>query len=333
MKTAYLFVNGDPGRCNAVDFADVVAANLLQQALNFAPAWGLLAPAVAQWPADMAIPADTDVLRSVPVYCRPSGPDDPDGAVAYHWFNPKTGRSECVVLTDVVASLPGAFIDNLSTAAGHECCEENRDEFGAEWQDLPDGNGRAEAFEVCDRVQSASYAITVARADGSKRDVQVTDFLLPQGFSMTPLAPGVRPDFMGRLPSEEPRKVLGDAGDGKGAGYAAIRNADGTEVEVDGDKRNALRYSHGTLKRHGVNVDALRAQLATPKRSTSNMTAGRTGYEAYSAFSGGKSLATGADLPGWEALPGNIREGWEWAATAIRKQFRVEHGMPEHHGK
>jgi hypothetical protein len=40
-------------------------------------------------------------------------------------------------------------------------------------------------------------------------------------------------------------------------------------------------------------------------------------YEAYFEKAGGKSLATGQSLPGWEALSAPIKEAWEAAATAV----------------
>lgn len=44
---------------------------------------------------------------------------------------------------------------------------------------------------------------------------------------------------------------------------------------------------------------------------------GRQAYEAYSRHTGGKSLATGADLPTWDALPEPIRQAWIVAAARI----------------
>ncbi|MCL4851804.1 MAG: hypothetical protein KJZ78_10530 [Bryobacteraceae bacterium] len=42
-------------------------------------------------------------------------------------------------------------------------------------------------------------------------------------------------------------------------------------------------------------------------------------YEAYFERAGGKSLATGQSLPYWDALPVEIKEAWEAAATAVVK--------------
>ena len=46
---------------------------------------------------------------------------------------------------------------------------------------------------------------------------------------------------------------------------------------------------------------------------------GREGFEAYSRHAGGKSLATGEPLPGWDDLPESIREAWRVAGEAISK--------------
>lgn len=46
--------------------------------------------------------------------------------------------------------------------------------------------------------------------------------------------------------------------------------------------------------------------------------AGAAAYEAYRAQSGGKSLATGAPIPAWSALPPPIQAAWETAAAAAK---------------
>ena len=43
---------------------------------------------------------------------------------------------------------------------------------------------------------------------------------------------------------------------------------------------------------------------------------GKTGYEAYAKYTGGKTF-DGRDMPTWDALPENIREAWRAAARAI----------------
>lgn len=47
------------------------------------------------------------------------------------------------------------------------------------------------------------------------------------------------------------------------------------------------------------------------------MTYGQIAYQAYCGFSGGKSLISGAPLPGWDELPRAIRDAWEVAGYAV----------------
>lgn len=44
---------------------------------------------------------------------------------------------------------------------------------------------------------------------------------------------------------------------------------------------------------------------------------GQIAYEAYRAYSHGKSLATGASIPEWECLRPDIKAAWEAAAFAL----------------
>lgn len=44
--------------------------------------------------------------------------------------------------------------------------------------------------------------------------------------------------------------------------------------------------------------------------------AAQAAYEAYSAEAGGKPLVSGAVLPAWDELPGEIRAAWLAAAIA-----------------
>lgn len=46
-------------------------------------------------------------------------------------------------------------------------------------------------------------------------------------------------------------------------------------------------------------------------------TLGQIAYEAYSGYSGGKSLVSGADLPVWDALASEIRSAWQVTANAV----------------
>jgi hypothetical protein len=58
-------------------------------------------------------------------------------------------------------------------------------------------------------------------------------------------------------------------------------------------------------------------------------TLGKTAYEAYFQYADGKSLATGAILPGWDALKSDIREAWEVAAFAVLTAAPHHHHWPE----
>lgn len=49
---------------------------------------------------------------------------------------------------------------------------------------------------------------------------------------------------------------------------------------------------------------------------TAGKSPGQLGYEAYRAKAGGKSLVSGATLPGWEDLAAEIRDAWEAGAMA-----------------
>lgn len=265
MRYVFVCENRDSIHVTAQDFADMIAAAALQQAEDFAPTWGVEPAAViATFAENLGQPIDG---KMVPVALRVTNGTDPDGAIAYHWVDPTTKEPAIVVLTDVVASMSAGsssstFLDNLAVAVTHEICECREDLFSDEWAELPDG--RLEAKEACDRVQSASYGKTVKRIDGSTAVVQVTDFLTPDGFALVPT--GEKADFMDVLPRATPRAVLPDKGDGKGGGYAIVRNADGSETQVDGDRRAALRYSHGALAHRGVDIPRVRAMLAaSPK--------------------------------------------------------------------
>jgi hypothetical protein len=50
---------------------------------------------------------------------------------------------------------------------------------------------------------------------------------------------------------------------------------------------------------------------------TSTLTFGEIAYNAYCAFSGGKSLVSGADLPAFSATTPGIQDAWQAAAQAV----------------
>jgi hypothetical protein len=49
---------------------------------------------------------------------------------------------------------------------------------------------------------------------------------------------------------------------------------------------------------------------------------GQIAYEGYFAFSNGKSLISGAQLPTWEAQDERIRNAWEAAAFCVLQQVK-----------
>lgn len=53
-------------------------------------------------------------------------------------------------------------------------------------------------------------------------------------------------------------------------------------------------------------------------------TYGQIGYEAYRAHTGGKSLATGQEIPLWENLAPVIQSAWEAAGEAIVTDYSTE---------
>lgn len=62
--------------------------------------------------------------------------------------------------------------------------------------------------------------------------------------------------------------------------------------------------------------DALREELlAADVRKAGSQ--GQRGYEAYAAFTGGKTF-DGREMPTWDQLPDRIKGAWEAAADAIR---------------
>lgn len=72
------------------------------------------------------------------------------------------------------------------------------------------------------------------------------------------------------------------------------------------DQGELRQIAPGDLGRRLVNPDA----------------PGRAAYERYMYNSGGKSLASGAELPGWDSLPAPIRDAW--MAVADRSKPRLQ---------
>lgn len=261
MRIVFVISNQDPKRVSDRDFEIAVLAARAQQ-VDFADGWGRDVAEVTTKPPLLC----EDGLITIPVTLRESiRVVDPEGAVAYHSTD-ENGNPYVAVLTDVVAELIGKFLDQLTIALTHEIPETVEDLYGNEWADLPNGyrtpegkplpDGSQQAHEACDRVQSASYAKEVTCADGTIANAQVSNFLLPPGFSSTE---GLRYDYMRLL--KHPAETLADNGNGDGGGYLIARTPGGKEAEVFGDKRAALAYSHHTLVHRGVDVEAVRAAV------------------------------------------------------------------------
>ena len=51
---------------------------------------------------------------------------------------------------------------------------------------------------------------------------------------------------------------------------------------------------------------------------------GKTAYEAYRQWAGGKSLVSRQPIPPWEGLSADIRDAWEMSAKAVVDEVRGE---------
>jgi hypothetical protein len=69
------------------------------------------------------------------------------------------------------------------------------------------------------------------------------------------------------------------------------------------------------------------------KEQERTMVAAQTAYEAYCNYTGWKSLATGCDLPKWSDLPGNIKNAWFAALSAVCDNEKARQGGTAHHLK
>jgi hypothetical protein len=74
-------------------------------------------------------------------------------------------------------------------------------------------------------------------------------------------------------------------------------------------------YGH----RHAPGGTGLSGKNITPAERMPAMdkSPGQVAYEAYLAKSDGRSLVSGAELPDWGLVPGDIRDAWEAAASAV----------------
>jgi hypothetical protein len=63
---------------------------------------------------------------------------------------------------------------------------------------------------------------------------------------------------------------------------------------------------------------------ATADKRPDQPSLARVGYEAYRNHTGGKSLATGQDIPAFDELPEKIKDAWLAAATAVESRcYRI----------
>jgi hypothetical protein len=220
---------------SGADFALIVKACDSQLADDFAIAWERR-PAVVV----LGLVKPESGIEVIPVLLRDTQPDDPDGALAYHWVDPATGKPAVHVLVDRIMSEAGATRDDVCCALGHELIETEGDEYANEWSDR--GDGTEEPHELADRVQGGRYIKRVKNSNGSEESIACTNFLLPLAFDDVPVG-GAKYDWCGQLTS--PREI------GPG-GYTITRPTDGGETTVFGDRVAARRYSCKTLERHGV---------------------------------------------------------------------------------
>lgn len=158
----------------------LMAAAVNQQVrVDFCPAWGRTSWHVSEQPGGAIIAAIVD--------------DDPNapGALAYH--DDPGGKPDIVVLAKTILDNGGDWLTrplSVASALSHEVLELIADpscNFSAD-----DGNGQTYALEVCDPVESHSYAVVV-----QSTAVTVSDFVLPRWFD--PSAAGGRFDHLGQV--------------------------------------------------------------------------------------------------------------------------------------
>lgn len=138
-------------------WAEAVKIQLREHA---APAWGLAPPGVSVCTADAFIPSAEGMILVV-------ADDDGDDEAA-GWHNPLGG------IVDLHQS------GSPSRTLSHEALEMLGNWAINRWSS-PDRRGRRHALEICDAVQRTSYTIRVTLF-GETRDVEVSDFVLPEWF-------------------------------------------------------------------------------------------------------------------------------------------------------
>lgn len=96
--------------------------------------------------------------------------------------------------------------------------------------------------------------------------------------------------------------------------HADIVKAVGEAITAGTPKEAIQAGIRGVMLRQSE--DALREELlAADGRKAGSQ--GQRGYEAYAAFTGGKTF-DGRDMPTWDQLSDRIKGAWEAAADAIR---------------
>lgn len=239
MTTVFACIKSQDCRLSEEDFSAVVEACAAQMADDFAPAWERRPAAVITWPAPKMLPDDDARMRFILCTFRNAQPDDPPGALAYHWVDPKSGRALVVVLVDRILA-GGGGRDAVCAATGHEIIETEGDEYANTWSDR--GDGMEELHELCDRVQNTTYTKKFKLSSGATVTIQVTNFLLPPAFNNF-APPGSKFDYCGRL--SYAREVAS-------GGYAIVRPIGGGAAAVYGDARAARGFSSKALECHGV---------------------------------------------------------------------------------
>jgi len=218
------------------DLAVMVEANHAQLVDDFCPAWSAAPAAVVV----LAIGAASEIA----CHLRDARADDPLQALAFHTV--EGGAPAIHVLVDRILAQPGAALDDVSCALGHELMECLGDAFCDLWSNR--GDGTEEPREVVDRVQGGRYIKTLHRSDGSTIQIAVSNFLLPEAFNDDAPA-GTKFDWVGQL--KHPRDIAP-------GGYTIINDTTTSAKTVFGDHRAALAFSQGALVKHGVDVAALR---------------------------------------------------------------------------
>lgn len=195
-----ILVRNESTIVGGVDFRNWIFAIDFQVSSDFANAWSVVPPIIADADSDEGKRAgpDTPLIRLVDVI-------DVDDALGYH------SESGDRVVGLVGAKTCQQYGASISQCVSHEVLEACKDPFVNVWVDGP--KGTSWAFEMCDQVQDGIYKIN---------DVEVSNFLYPVAFdAQATKAPF---DRLGALSTPFSRTV---------GGYAIIRTGgQGTETQL-----------------------------------------------------------------------------------------------------